>query len=112
MFTKSSGSNDALEIDGGIAAAYGNLGSLYQTRGGFQKAEEMYNKCLLIEKAQGRKEGMAAAYGNLGSLYQTQGEFKKAEEMYERSLILLTELGSPKQKLVQTWLKNLHQNAN
>jgi tetratricopeptide (TPR) repeat protein len=48
------------------AAAYGNLGLIYQTRGELDRAEEMHKKSLAIEETLGRQEGMASDYGNLG----------------------------------------------
>ncbi|MDH3997309.1 MAG: tetratricopeptide repeat protein [Desulfuromonadales bacterium] len=68
------------------AAAYGNLGLLYATRGELEQAEEMHRKSLAIEEALGCKEGMASDYGNLGNLDQ-------AEEMYRKALTIDEELG-------------------
>ena len=75
------------------AAAYSNLGNVYQTRGELDQAEEMYRKSLAIEEALGRKEGMANQYGNLGIVYQTRGELDQAEEMYRKSLAIEEALG-------------------
>jgi tetratricopeptide (TPR) repeat protein len=75
------------------AAAYGNLGNLYQTRGDLDRAEEMYQKSLAINEALGRKEGMANQYGNLGNLYRGRGDLDRAEEMYQKSLSIDEALG-------------------
>ncbi len=75
-----------------VAAGYGNLGNVYQTRGDPDKAEEMYRASLEINDEIGHKEGMASDYGNLGNVYQTRGDPDKAEEMYRKSLEIELEL--------------------
>ena len=75
------------------AAAYGNLGILYQTRGDLDRAEAMVEKSLKLNEALGHKEGMANQYGNLGNLYQTRGNLDRAEAMVEKSLKLNEALG-------------------
>ncbi len=54
----------------GMAAAYRNLGVLYQTLGDLAPAEAMYKEALKLDEALDRKEGMAAADGDLGRVYQ------------------------------------------
>ena len=75
------------------AAAYGNLGNLYQTRGELERAEEMYRKAMELNESLGRKEGMAKQYGNLGNLYQIRGELERAEKMYYKALAIDEALG-------------------
>ncbi len=75
------------------AAAYGNLGLIYETRGELEKAEDYYLKSLEIEESLGRKEGMANQYGNLGNIYETRGDLEKAEGYYLKSLGLNESLG-------------------
>jgi len=75
------------------AAALGNLGLIYRTKGDLDKAEDMHNKSLEIEKKLGDLEGMAADYGNLGSVYYMRGELDKAEEMHLKSLEIKEKLG-------------------
>ncbi len=48
---------------GDTAAAYGNLGLIYRTRGELDRAEEMQKKALAIEEKLGRQEGMAPVTG-------------------------------------------------
>ena len=91
-----------------LAAAYGNLGLIYQTRGDLDEAEAMLKKSLAIEEALGRKEGMASDYGNLGLIYQTRGDLDQAEAMLKKSLGLFQEIGAaPQMELVQGWLEEL-----
>ena len=68
------------------AAAYTNLGNVYQIRGDLDRAEGMYQKALEINEALGRKEGMAINYTNLGNTYQIRGDLDRAEGMYQKAL--------------------------
>jgi tetratricopeptide (TPR) repeat protein len=63
---------------GDTAAAYGNLGLIYQTRGELDRAEEMLKKSLAIDEKLGHQEGMATDYGNLGLLYRMRGALDRA----------------------------------
>jgi tetratricopeptide (TPR) repeat protein len=76
------------------AAAYGNLGVLYQTRGELDQAHDMYLKALDINQALGRKEGMANQYSNLGTIYKTRGEIDQAHNMYLKALEIDQALGN------------------
>ncbi|MCJ7777505.1 MAG: tetratricopeptide repeat protein [Sedimentisphaerales bacterium] len=87
------------------AAVLGNLGVIYRDRGELDKAEEMHNKALEIDKKLGRLEGMASQYGNLGLIYQTKGELDKAEEMYNKVLNIEEKLGRP--EIIATAYGNL-----
>ena len=51
----------------GEGAAYGNLGSAYQSLGDYRKAIEYHEKRLKIAQEIGDRSGEGAAYGNLGS---------------------------------------------
>jgi tetratricopeptide (TPR) repeat protein len=75
------------------AAAYGNLGLIYQWRGDLDRAEEMHRKSLAIHEKLGRQEGMADNYGNLGLIYETRGDLDRAEEMLRKSLAIDERLG-------------------
>jgi hypothetical protein len=72
----------------GAAAAYGNLGRVYQTRD-LAQAEASLLVHLELYEALGRKdEDVAAAYGYLGILYQTHGDLAQAEAMHKKALEL------------------------
>jgi tetratricopeptide (TPR) repeat protein len=77
----------------GMAADYGNLGLVYDTRGELDKAIEFYEKGLAIQIALGDKQGMAAKYGNLGIVYYTLGDLDKSIKFYQKSLAITEELG-------------------
>ena len=72
-----------------IAAAYSNLGNVYQTRGDLDKAIEFYQKALKLHEALGSKGGMAANYGNLGLVYQMRGDLGLAIEFFQKALKLM-----------------------
>ena len=90
------------------AAAYGNLGILYQTRGELDRAEAMYEKSLKINEALGRQEGMANQYCNLGVLYKIRGELDRAEAMHQKSLSIFKVLRSPRAVTVQKLLDEIN----
>jgi len=91
------------------AAAYGNLGLLYRTRGEIDRAEEMHKKSLAIDEKLGRQEGMANHYGNLGNVYKTRGDLDRAEEMYRKAPALFKAVGAtPSVKQVETLLDALN----
>ena len=53
----------------GEAACFGNLGTLYEHLGEYDKAEEYQKKSLVIRKEIGDRKGEATCYGNLGNVY-------------------------------------------
>ncbi len=75
------------------ATLSGNLGLIYQTRGGLDKAEAMHNKSLAINKKLGHLEGMANQYGNLGNTYYECEMLDRAEEMLNKSLAIHKKIG-------------------
>ncbi|TNJ36790.1 tetratricopeptide repeat protein [Chlorobaculum thiosulfatiphilum] len=99
--------NEALGRKEYMANQYGNLGNLYATRGDLDLAEEMYKKVLAIDEILGRKESIANAYSNLGIVYKDRGDVKMVEEMYQKAIVLFKEIGSPIEKEVTEWLREL-----
>ena len=92
----------------GLAAQYGNLGNVYQTRGDLDAAEAMHKKSLAIEEKLGRLEGMASQYANLGSVYKQRGDLDAAREYGTRSRDLYARIGIPHMvEKVQSWLDGL-----
>ncbi len=91
----------SLKLERGIWAArrawpraYGNLGTIYQTRGDLDRAEDMQLKCAQARRGTGQQAGHGHAYGNLGLIYQTRGDLDRAEDMQRKALKLNEELGS------------------
>jgi tetratricopeptide (TPR) repeat protein len=99
--TKSGEKMEALEGWEGLAAAWGNMGLVYQTRGDLDKALEYYNKALKIDQELGRKEGLAIQYGNMGNVYQTRSDLDKALEMYNQALEIAIEMGNKERMAIQ-----------
>jgi tetratricopeptide (TPR) repeat protein len=107
MYLKSLDIFQSLGYKKGLASIYGNLGTLYVTRGDSQDAAKMYLKSLEIHQASGNKEGMAIQYGNLGLLFAACHEFQKAEEMYLLSLRIFKEMKHPQTERLQQLLDGL-----
>ena len=72
---------------------FGNMGSMYQTRGQLEKAEASYLKSLQVAEEFTWNEGVMANYRNLGVLYRKQRRFEKAIEMHIKSLKVRRKLG-------------------
>ena len=107
MYRKALAIDEALGRTEFMANQYGNLGNLYATRGDLDRAEEMYQKVLGIDEILGRKESIANAYSNLGIVYKDRGDVKMAEKMYQKAIVLFKEIGSPTEKEVTEWLREL-----
>ncbi|MGH8473677.1 MAG: tetratricopeptide repeat protein [Gammaproteobacteria bacterium] len=56
------------------AAAYGNLGLIYGTRGELDRAEEMYRKALALCKAVGAAPQVKQVLASLDSLNESRAE--------------------------------------
>jgi tetratricopeptide (TPR) repeat protein len=75
-----------------MAIKYSKLGNIYKTRGKLDKAVEMFQKSLKINRILDRKVGMAIAYSNLGSVYKTHGKLDKAVGLWRKSIQLFSEI--------------------
>ena len=94
------------------AAAYGNLGNIYQTRGDLDEAERLYRKSLEINEKLGRLEGMAIRYANLAIIAVQRGNISGARELWARSRDLFAKLGAKqKAEKVQSWIDSLPPNS-
>jgi tetratricopeptide (TPR) repeat protein len=78
-----------------MAMNYNNLGNVHATRGKLDRAVEMYEKALAIDKELGRREGMASNYGNLGNVYKTRGNFAEARRVWMIARDLYRAIGIP-----------------
>ena len=72
----------------GEAADYGNLGTVFQSLGQYDKAKEYLEKALAIRIQIGDKKGEASSYGNLGTVFQSLGQYDKAKEYLEKALAI------------------------
>jgi tetratricopeptide (TPR) repeat protein len=77
----------------GQAAALGNLGLVYQTKGEPDKAIEFYNKSLNIKEKIADEYGMAQTFNNLGLAYKDKGEWDTAIEFYNKDLEISKKIG-------------------
>ncbi len=56
-----------------------------QALGEYTQAEDSYQRCLLIMRAIGNRNGQAAALHYLGTLYESKGDFEESLKCYEES---------------------------
>ncbi len=75
------------------ASCYGNLGTVYQSLGNYERARKYHEKALPIKKEVGDRKGEAACYENLGTLYQIAGLYERARDHYEKALAMRKEIG-------------------
>ncbi len=75
----------------GIAWQAGLLAELYCAEGSFERAEQMYRKCLIYQKSLGNDEACAAAHVWLGAMYSAWGKgydailnWKQAQEIFRQ----------------------------
>ena len=79
----------------GIGICYGNLGAVFRSVGQYTKAEEYFQKALVISKKNGDKQE-ASTYGNLGFVFQSVGQYTKAEEYHQKALVIQKVIGDKK----------------
>ena len=77
----------------GEGGAYGNLGNVYQSLGGYRKAIEYHEQDLKNAIEIGNRDSEGRAYGNLGTAYRSLGDYQKAIEYHEHSLKIAIEVG-------------------
>ena len=75
-----------LSFKKGIAAAYNNMGIIYETQGNYPLALQNHFASLKIREAINDKNGIAVSYNNIGSVYQKQDNFQEALKNYLASL--------------------------
>ena len=78
----------------GEASSLGNLGSVFQSVGQYDKAKEYLEKALAIRIQIGDKEGEASSLGNLGSVFRSVGQYDKAKEYLEKALAIRIQIGN------------------
>lgn len=76
----------------GIAANFGQLGSLHNENSNYEKALAYYNKALAINKSIGNKTGQAGNIINIGVVYDRQGNTSKALDNYFKALKIAQEI--------------------
>jgi len=66
---------------------------VYGSVGEYEKARELHEKALVIQKEIGDRSGEASSYVNLGEIYISVGEYEKARELHEKALVIQKEIG-------------------
>jgi tetratricopeptide (TPR) repeat protein len=74
-----------------VAAATGNLATIYRLRGELDKAEELVLANLDVHKELEKVEGIVADFGNLGAIYLARGELLRGKRMFKEGLKLAEE---------------------
>jgi len=77
----------------GIALSYRNEGSIYEDRGDYPKALELYLNAYSLDEETGYKNGLSSDLGYTGNIYYEQGNYPKALEYYLKALKIDQELG-------------------
>lgn len=70
----------------GIALAYNNLGSIYDSQSDRVKAIKYYKESLKVSEEIGDKFAQADAYGNIGNVYGSQANFTESLKYMLKSL--------------------------
>ncbi len=78
------------------AAALGNLGNVYQTRGEFNKALEIYKNSLGIKGKIRQPKSISSTLSNLGVVYASRGNLEQAKDMFSRALSIDEQIGYKK----------------
>ncbi|MEO0270781.1 MAG: tetratricopeptide repeat protein [candidate division WOR-3 bacterium] len=76
------------------AKEFNALGTIFWSKGEYDRAIEFYKKSLRIFEEIGDKLWIGVAYNNLGNIYQNKGEYENAIEFYQRSLKICEEIGN------------------
>lgn len=66
---------------------------VFHSFGEYGKAEESYERALVITKEIGDKQGEGTSYGNLGTVFRAVGKYDKAREYHEKAVAIKNEIG-------------------
>ena len=93
-----------------IAAAYVNLGIVYQDLKDWDNAIVLYQKALILNKDLGNKEVIATVFCNLGDVYKNFKDWDNAIALYQKALMLNEDLGRKEgMAIVYSNLGNVYQ---
>jgi tetratricopeptide (TPR) repeat protein len=76
-----------------FAAAFIDLGNIYEQLGEYPQAIKILQQALVIEREIGNRQGEAAALGNLGITYEHTGQYQQAVECNRQQLAIAREIG-------------------
>jgi len=77
---------------------------VYQARGDYDRALELYGQSLEIAEKLGDISGAATSLGQIGKLLMDQEEFEKAAPYLFSAYQIFEKIGSPNVKIVAKWL--------
>jgi tetratricopeptide (TPR) repeat protein len=69
------------------------LGTIYGSRGEYEKAIDLYHRSMSIKNETGDQHGYAIAIGNLGGIYESWGKLPEALKYYEEARKIFEEVG-------------------
>ena len=81
-----------------LAAIMIDLGSIYTRMGQYQKAINILQKALLIEREISNKQGEAAALNNLGLVYQDIGNYQQSIYCHQQQLEIANIIGDSEEQ--------------
>lgn len=77
---------------------------MYQARGDYDRALELYGKSLEIKEKLGDISGAASSYGQLGVLNFQLQRYETAAEYFVKAFAIFHQIGSPNTQLAQQYL--------
>ncbi len=105
LFYQSKKLYEEVKDSSGIAAAWQNIGSIYEGISDYPRTLSSYQESMLIYGLLENKNGMASANNNIGIVYKVQGEYPKALEYFEKSLVLFSDIAD--QRGIANALQNI-----
>jgi len=85
---------DKPEMEDGLAVAWGNLATIYKTKGELTKAVKYSKLSLALQRELRNREAEASILNNLAIIYRTRGWTKKAMEQSESALTINRAIGN------------------
>lgn len=73
-----------------VAISNNNIGLIWDSKGDYDKALGLYEKCLVIKLKKFGSEHLdvATSYDNIGGIFDSKGDYDKALENYEKCLAI------------------------
>ena len=85
-------SSTDIEIQNGLARAYGSIGFVFMQQSNYAKALSFNFKALKIFQKTNNLVKLAAIYNNIGVIYKSQGDYYKSLDYYEKCLSIQEKL--------------------
>lgn len=78
------------------ATSYINVGNVFFSLGKYKKADENFQKALLISKLLSYRQGEATSYSMIGRIHRVIGDYQTAKEYFEKAMSISEEFGDKK----------------